>query len=32
VIAYDRDPKTLGLKYSRVIDLTWPAELLEVQR
>jgi len=32
VIAYDRDPKTVGVEYSKAIDLTWPAELLEVRR
>lgn len=32
VIAYDRDPSTVGVKYSKAIDLTWPATLLEVKR
>jgi hypothetical protein len=32
VIAYDRDPKTIGVRYTRSVDLTWPARLLEVKR
>jgi hypothetical protein len=32
VIAYDRDPSTIPVKYSKVIDLTWPGKLLVVRR
>jgi hypothetical protein len=32
VIAYDRDPKTIRVRYSKSADLTWPAQLLEVKR
>jgi hypothetical protein len=32
VIAYSRDLKTIPVRYSKVIDLTWPAKLLVVKR